>query len=198
MDSVIGLLLLTCSVLLLMLFLVCDARGKDNKRRWISRMTAVLHGSEAVQVLVYEGCLLVTAVSFHVYVTESGNASVFDPFVYLGGTALWFTVAVIAQFGIALRFNNQNVWLDPTPYINKDLEAKVEKSRSPSEGIEKALRYFVTKRGEDDIEAMISFLEHLSLRSDEVGVAARMKLEAMRKQLPDKSGRPGNDGSRLG
>lgn len=172
--------------MLLMFFLACDVKGRENRYHWASRVATALHESPVIHFLVYEGSLLLTAISFHVFVTESGKVSVFDPFEDIIGALLWVGVAALVYNWGVWRFRNR--WAQRfTLTRNEALESIVEKSPSPSEGIEKVLHSFVTKRGEDDIEAMISFVEHLSLRQDEVGVAARMKLEAMRRQLPDKS-----------
>lgn len=103
----IGLLPLTCSILLLMFFLACDVRGRENEHEWVSRLAAALHESRAIHFLVYEGSVLLNAVSFHIFITESGKVSVFDPFEDIAGALLWLgIVALVYNWGV-WRFRNQ-------------------------------------------------------------------------------------------
>lgn len=177
-------LVLASSLLLMAIVAACDVSGSNSRRNRILRFSRLLDESQTANFFIYEGCVTLVAVCFHLFIVESGIPFVIEPFGDLTDAFLWLIAFLLVQNWNILRFRSARRKYATPLALNRHFERSIDKSPSPTRRLEAILQFLAHHKKEPDLEAMESLLEFLSVRQDEVGVAARTELEAMKKGKP--------------
>ncbi len=178
-----GIYALVAAVLFLLLLAVADRNKARFTNRVLLRVREFLHSSRKTYFALYFTSLVFIAISFNLFVGESGDRFLQEAFTWPIQLFIWLNMTALVVLYSLGRFRRKMTEEERFDALLRVFEETVERAPTPAEGIDHVLEYITEYRDEfphefpRDIPGR--FLAYLSKRDDAIGREARERCKTI-------------------